>query len=265
MLRRSAAGLLALGLWPGAWRAEGENQGEDFSFIAVNDLHYIDEQCGAWLRTVVAKMKECSPKPELCLVSGDFTDHGTAGELLATREIFKELGVPILGVIGNHDWRAQNDRQPYEEVFPNRLNYRHDHRGWQFLGLDTTDGLKAKNTRIPEATLQWVDAELPKLDKQRPTVLISHFPLGAKVTNRPLNADELLDRFKEHNLRAAFCGHYHAFTEVMVRDAAITTNKCCSLKKNNHDKTREKGFFFCQAKAGKIERIFVETPLPAAP
>ena len=37
MLRASASSLLALGLWPGALRAEGESQGEDFSFIAVND------------------------------------------------------------------------------------------------------------------------------------------------------------------------------------------------------------------------------------
>jgi hypothetical protein len=262
MLRLSAGGLLALGLWPGALRAEGETQGEDFSFIAVNDTHYIDEKCGEWLQRAVAKMRECLPKPELCLMSGDYTDDGTGAELAAARDVFKGLGFPTYGVIGNHDWLRNDDRKPYEEVFPGRINYRFDHRNWQFLALDTTEGLKAGRTKISDDTLRWLDENLPAFDKKRPLILLSHFQLGPKINNRPLNADALLERLKEHNLRAAFCGHFHAFTESKLGEAIFTTNKCCSLKKGNHDATREKGFFFCQAKNGEIKRTFVEVPVP---
>jgi hypothetical protein len=263
MLRLSAGSLLALGLWPGVLRAEGEAQGEDFSFIAINDTHYIDEKCGAWLLTALAKMKEFAPKPELCLMSGDYTDHGTVAELAATRDLFKGLGIPTYGVIGNHDWLKQDDRKPYEQVFPDRLNYRFDHRGWQFMALDTTEGLKASQTKIADETLRWVDGALPKFDKKKPLILVSHFPLGPRTSNRPLNADALLERFQDYNLRAAFCGHFHGFTESKLGAAILTTDKCCSLKRGNHDGTRQKGFFFCQAKNGEIKRTFVEVPVPA--
>jgi 3',5'-cyclic AMP phosphodiesterase CpdA len=262
MLRVSAGSFLALGLWPGVLRAEGESQGEDFSFIAVNDTHYVDEKCGAWLQTAIAKMKACSPKPELCLMSGDFAEHGTVAELTAAREVFQALGFPAYGVIGNHDWLKNDDRKPYEEVFPNRINYRFDHRGWQFMALDTTEGLKAGRTRISDDTLRWVDANLPKFDKKKPLIVLSHFQLGPGINNRPLNTDTLLERFKDYNLRAVFCGHFHGFTESRRGEAVFTTDKCCSLKAKNHDGTTEKGFFFCQIKHGSIQRTFVEVPVP---
>lgn len=263
MLRLSAGSLLALGLWPGALRAADEGGAEEFSFLAVNDTHYIDQKCGAWLQTVIAQMKGSSPKPELCLMSGDFTDDGTAAQLGAAREIFGGLGLPVYGVIGNHDWAKGNRREAYDDLFPNRLNYTFEHRGWQFMGLDTTEGTKGGQTKIMPDTLRWVEDHLPKLDRKRPLILISHFPLGPNVTTRPQNADALLERFKDHNLRAAFCGHYHAFTERTVGATVLTTDRCCSLKKTNFDKSKEKGYFLCRIKAGQISRQFVEVAVPA--
>lgn len=263
MLRASAGTLLALGLWPGALRAEDAGRGEDFSFIAVNDTHYVDEKCDAWLQTAINRMKECLPKPELCLMSGDYAEHGTVAELSGARDVFNGLGIPTYGVIGNHDWFKNDDRKPYEEVFSNQINYQFDHRGWQFMALDTTAGLKAGGFKISDETLRWVDENLPKIDRKAPLILVSHFPLGPGVANRPLNADALLERFKDYNLRAAFCGHFHAFTEKKWGEAVLTTDKCCSLKARNHDGTKEKGFFHCRIKDGAIQRSFIEVPIPA--
>ena len=38
----------------------------------------------------------------------------------------------------------------------------------------------------------------------------------------------------------------------------LTTNQCCALKRTNHDKSPEKGYFLCHAKDGDISREFVE-------
>jgi 3',5'-cyclic AMP phosphodiesterase CpdA len=263
LLRLGAGSLLTLGLWPGALRAADEPSGEDFSFVAVNDPHFMDEKCGLWLQTAVAKMKACSPQPELCLMAGDYAENGTLAELAGARDAFKGLGIPVHGVIGNHDYQPNDDRKAYEEVFPNQINYQFDHRGWQFMALDTTEGLKANRTKISGETLRWVDEHLPKFDRKKPLVLLSHFQLGPGINNRPLNTDALLERFKEHNLRAAFCGHFHGFTESKLGEAVFTTNQCLSLKKPNHDRTKEKGFFHCQVKDGVIQRTFVEVPVPA--
>src|SRR5262249_1914383 len=92
MLGLSAASRLALGLWPGALRSEGENNAGEFSFIVVNDLHYVDEKCGKYFERVVAQMKAAPQKAELCLIVGDFADLGKADELAAVRDIFKTLG-----------------------------------------------------------------------------------------------------------------------------------------------------------------------------
>lgn len=69
---------------------------------------------------------------------------------------------------------------------------------------------------------------------------------------------DLLARFKPYNLQAVFCGHWHGFTKHQVGAAVLTTNRCCALKRNNHDNMKEKGYFLCTAAQGKITRDFIE-------
>ena len=46
-----------------------------------------------------------------------------------------------------------------------------------------------------------------------------------------------------------------------VGKTTMTTNRCCSHYRNNHDGTKEKGYFLCHAKDGKIERKFIEAKM----
>ncbi len=258
MLGWTAGGLLAAGLWPGALAAEGKGEPGDFSFLVVNDTHYLDRRCGPWLETAVRQMKGHAEKPEFCLLAGDLADGGKAEQLAAVRDLFTGLGVATYPVIGNHDYPSQDDRTSYEKLFPGRINYLFDHRGWYFLGVDSSDGMRWDGTAIAAATLRYLDETLPKLDRARPLVVFTHFPLGPGVKHRPTNADGVLERFKDHNLQAVFCGHFHGFTERRVAAAAVTTNRCCSFSRGNHDDSKEKGYFLCRAHAGKVERTFVE-------
>ncbi len=197
LLRWSAGSLLAAGLWPGALGADGKAGGEEFYFLVVNDLHYRDERCGKWLEGVIAKMKGHKQKIDFCLVLGDLAENGKPEELTAVRDLLKGLGKTTHVVIGNHEYRTQEDRKPFEELFPKRLNYSFEARGWQWLGLDTTQGRLARNTSIQAPTLRWLDDNLAKLDKKRPTLVFTHFPLALpSVMGCPKNADELLKRFQ---------------------------------------------------------------------
>lgn len=284
----SAGTLLALGLWPGVLRARDHRPSGSFRFIVINDTHYVDAECGHWLEGVVKQMKRHG-RIEFCLHAGDLTDNGRRADFGAVRDIFKGLGVPTHVVIGNHDYLnekfaatepkavpplrspkderqwvppvpppAGKDRRAFERCYPRRLNYRFEHDGWQFVGLDTSMGPLYDKVTIQPATLRWVDDHLPKLDQKRPLVIFTHFPLGPKGKYRPVNADALLERFKPYNLQAVFSGHWHGFTEEHVGATTFTTNKCCSLKRGNHDGTKEKGYFLCTASEGKIDRTFVE-------
>jgi hypothetical protein len=257
-IRNSAAATLALGLWPGCARFAANGRGGEFTFIEVNDSHFSSPKCPEFFERVTASIRSLTPKPELCLMVGDLVDHGTETELGAMRDVLRGLEMPFHPVIGNHDYGPQNDRSKWDAMFPAALNYYFEHRGWQFVALDSSEGSKYEKTKIQPDTLRWADDNVRKLNRKLPTILFTHFPLGPDTTYRPLNADELLERFEKLNLVAVFNGHYHGFTERKVRETVFTTSKCCSVARANHDKTTEKGYFFCRAKDGRIEREFIE-------
>ena len=254
--RMSAGALFALGLWPGALRAAEGGGGRNFRFIVVNDTHCQSDECGDYLSALARRMKE--EKPEFVLHAGDVTDKGEKKYCGLIKEAFGGISCPWYPVIGNHDYLTQTDRKDYTEAFPERINYHLAENGWQFVGLDSSDGLRYEKTEIQPATFEWLKDSLPRLDKKKPTVVFTHFPMGDGVKYRPANTDALLERFLDFNLQAVFCGHYHSFTEKLAKAVSITTNKCCSLKRGNHDGTKEKGFFVCEAREGKLTRTFVE-------
>jgi hypothetical protein len=49
LIHTSLSSLLAAGLWPGALSAGDPDTGS-FQFVAVNDLHYLNEKCGPWFQ-----------------------------------------------------------------------------------------------------------------------------------------------------------------------------------------------------------------------
>jgi hypothetical protein len=259
--RLGAGALLAAGLWPGALTARagsGENGG--FRFITANDLHCTSPQCGIWLEQVVRQMK--GEGAELCLLCGDLTDRGEREHMGTVRKVFRGLGVPAYTVPGNHDWITPTSRRSYERVFPGRLNYWFEHRGWQFVGLDTTEGQRWQETRIQPATLRWLDRNLRRLDPRKPTVLFTHFPLGEAVSYRPLNAEALLNRFAAFNLRGVCGGHWHGYTVSCRATATVITGPCCALRRDNHDRSTAKGYLVYEAREGVLTHRFVPCRVP---
>ena len=256
-LRLSAGALLSLGVWPGRLRGADAPANDDFTFIAVNDLHALQEACRPWFDEVVCQMKASAPTAEFCLLGGDLAESGAPAQLTLIKESFSALGIPCHAVVGNHDYQSAIDRSAYQQIFPEQINYFFTHRGWQIIGLDSSQGTRARETRISANTLAWLDQNLSKLDLRRPTScsLISLWALGLGPA---LNADDLLQRCYGLNLQAVFCGHFHGFTERKFGHSTITTDKCCSRVRPNHDGPPEKGWFVCQAVNGEIKRRFVE-------
>ena len=255
LLRSAAPGLLlSLGIWPGR-RTTAVEGGNTFRFVQVNDTHCHTPACATWLKRVAARMIE--NRPEFILLCGDLTQDGVEPRMKEVRDAFATTGVPVHAVPGNHDYIAQEDRSAYDRVFPGQLNYGFDHGGWHFVGLDTTEGLKFTGTTIAAPTLEWAAAHARETDPAVPLVLFTHFPLGAGMPNRPLNADALLAPFLQHNLQAVFGGHYHGFTETNERGVSYTTNRCCAISRNNHDGSLDKGYFLCTAGPRGLYRAFV--------
>jgi len=256
LTRITKLGLVAGALGPVAFDSLAAGKKSDFKFIVVNDTHYMSDECGVYLTGLVKQLN--AEKPALVLHAGDVTDKGELAHLKAARHIFKGLDCDFHAVPGNHDWLTPTDRKPYLDTFSKQLNYTFNHAGWQFIGLDTTEAQKFEQTTIQPETFTALDNILGHLKRDRPTILFTHFPLCENVKMRPLNGEELLTKFKGWNLHAVFNGHYHAFTECQRDNAPITTNRCCALKRNNHDGTKEKGYFVCDVVDGNLTRRFVE-------
>jgi predicted phosphodiesterase len=257
MLRLSAGTLLTMGLWPGRLRA-ADAATAPLTFVVVNDFHYAEDACAPFFEGLVRKINAVD-KAAFVLIAGDLLDTGTAGAAHALHDILRGLTVPYYVTAGNHDSATQTDRSGFDAVFGGPLNRTFDANGWQFVGLDTSDGTKVEKFDCRKETIDFA-ATLPgKLDKSKPTFVYTHFPLGPDVRYRLQNADLLLEPFKQLNVAAVFNGHYHALTErKILNDVMVTTNRCCSRKRANHDNTREKGFFVIAAADGKYTRTFVE-------
>ncbi|MEZ6140426.1 MAG: metallophosphoesterase [Zavarzinella sp.] len=256
MLQWSSSALLLNQFWPG-WANSQEKAPAEFSFIVVNDLHFQTEKCPTFFARVMKQMNDQIEKPRFVLVAGDLAQDGTEKELSGIKESLKKLQMPYFVTPGNHDYTPKNDRTIYEKLFPKSLNYYFEEGGITWLIIDSTEGTKYNNTTINKDTLVWLDATLPKLDKTKPMVLLTHFPLAAKVTYCPKNAEEVLKRFRDYPLRAVFSGHFHGTTENESGGVLLSTNVCCAISRNNHNSQKEKGYLLVTVKNGKLKKKFV--------
>lgn len=267
--RREALGrlaaLLAAGLWPGALRALAAGvRAEEFTFVAANDFHHFEAACDPWF-TALFRQIAAHEGVEFCLGLGDLAHRGAPESIRTVDRLAREAGLKFHTTPGNHDNDLEESTAIFDRVLPGRINYLFEHRGWQFVAIDSTEGKKGSKTQVQPATLAWLDAELPKLDRAKPLVLATHFPLASSTPQCPLNAEEVLARFTDHNLRLVLGGHRHSRTEVMRGDYALVTNVCCSRVAANHDGTKTKGYWLCRTQTdGKVRRDFVEFTGPVA-
>lgn len=259
------AALLAAGLWPGARRAQAAGgRAGVFTFAVANDFHHFEEACDPWF---AALFRQVAGHRDVvfCLGLGDLAHQGAPDSIAAVVRHAQEAGLRFYATPGNHDNDLEENTALYERVVPGRLNYTFAHKGWQFVVIDSTEGKKWGQTQVQPVTLAWLDAELPKLDRAKPLVLATHFPLASSTPLCPLNAEEVLARFVDHNLRLVVGGHHHGRTEVARGDYALVTNACCSRVAGNHDDTKAKGYWLCRAQAdGAVRREFVEFTGPEA-
>ncbi|HVT80906.1 MAG TPA: metallophosphoesterase [Phycisphaerae bacterium] len=246
-----------------------------FTFAVLNDLHYMTPEDRPWLDRLVRQVNAV-PELELVLVLGDLAEDGSRSELEAARQILTGLSVPWYVVPGNHDGPPNRPigsgvagLRDYESLFPKRRNYSFTHKGWQFIGLDTTNGSGYQLLPIPEDTKGFARDAAAALDRKAPTILFTHMPLDPAVRFSSADGFDLLRILAPLNLRIVFSGHFHGLTEAIApppnpQHLKLLTNRCCSRTRELHDGSTKRGFFQCRASADQTVAYSFAELLPIA-
>lgn len=222
MQRRDFLALTALGggavfassLAGCATRADGA----DFYFVQLSDTHWgyqgaANPDAAVTLRKAVAAVNALPTPPEFVVFTGDLT-HTTDDpaerrrRLAEFKTIAADLQVKTVRFMpGEHD--ASLDRgAAYKEHFGETF-YAFDHKGVHFIAVDNVSDPGAK---IGDEQLAWLRADLARLDKQAPIVVLTHrplFDLAPKwdwATRDGAQALELLMPFANVTV---FYGHIH--------------------------------------------------------
>lgn len=74
---------------------------------AVGDIH-LGEDCEGLLRPAFDTVADCA---DLLLLAGDLTRHGTVAEAQVVAGEVEGLAVPVVGVLGNHDYHSDRETE----------------------------------------------------------------------------------------------------------------------------------------------------------
>ena len=202
----------------GCANAPGGAVQDDFYFVQLSDVHWgfqgpPNPDASGTLRKAVAAVNALDKPPEFVVFTGDLT-HTTDDpverrrRLAEFKSIVADLKVKTVRFMpGEHD--ASLDRgAAYKEYFGETF-YTFDHKGVHFIAIDNVSDPGAK---IGDEQLGWLRADLAKLDRQAPIVVLTHrplFDLAPKwdwATRDGAQAVELLMPFANVTV---FYGHIH--------------------------------------------------------
>lgn len=246
MNRREFIGFGAAALAGGAWVSTGRANAPDSTgrlrILFFTDLHARDEG-DVPARMMATALRIAAADADVIIGGGDLVHGGFGarpGEMAArfalARKFVDEIGRPVVLIPGNHDFvgARPDDGGPPEadplQLFRETFGVTSLHATWEVNGyrifrlqsVVPVDESWRYEGRISDDQLQWLDDELSRISTTQPLILCTHIPMQTtfkQVQESPLaalppnlvvaNAQSLLDRFANHNLRLVLQGHLH--------------------------------------------------------
>ena len=192
---------------------------QDFYFVQLSDTHIgfsdptINPDADGTLSKAVAAVNALPEAPDFVVFTGDLT-HSTDDpverrkRLTQFRDIAAGLKVKDVKFMpGEHD--ASLDRgKAFGESF-GATHYTFDHKGLHFIALDNVSDPAAL---IGDAQLQWLAADLAKLDRRQPIVVLTHRPLFELYPEwdwATRDGQKAIDLLSPFEYVTVFYGHIH--------------------------------------------------------
>ncbi|HEX5535282.1 MAG TPA: metallophosphoesterase [Actinomycetales bacterium] len=77
------------------------------SVAAVGDVHLAPDIAGRHREG----LKDVAERADVLLLAGDLTQHGTLDEAAVVADEYRDLGVPVVTVLGNHDYHSDREQE----------------------------------------------------------------------------------------------------------------------------------------------------------
>ncbi len=190
----------------------------DFYFVQLSDTHWgyageANPDAANTLKKAVAAVNALSVPPEFIMFTGDLT-HTTDDpkerrrRLAEFKEIVSDLKVKQVRFMpGEHD-ASLDSGSAYKEFFGDTY-YSFDHKGIHFA---VVDNVSDPGSRIGDAGLDWLKADLAKQKKNAPIVVFTHrplFDLAPKWDWATRDGDKALAILMPYEHVTVFYGHIH--------------------------------------------------------
>jgi Icc-related predicted phosphoesterase len=196
---------------------------------AMSDVHYSRTSAGA-LQAVFQQVTESA---DVLVICGDFTDYGLAEEAhLLAKDLTSGLKIPAVGVLGNHDFEAGQEREIANILTEAGVRMldgdTHEIHGVGFAGVRGFCGGFGRGAlgawgepitkQFVHEALQEVlklESALARLKTAHRIALIHYAPVRDTVEGEPLEIYPFLgsSRFEEpltrYSVSAVFHGHAH--------------------------------------------------------
>lgn len=201
---------------------------------AVGDIHVKENHAGKWQ----AYFHELGSQADVLLLCGDLTDTGRPEEAAVLAEELKACQVPVVGVLGNHDYESGQERAVIEIIKEGMHLLDGDAVVIKNVGFAGIKGFaggfnryrmpaygEARNKEFVQEVIQEankLDRALQQLGEEygliKKVAVLHYAPVEETVMGEPvqihafLGSSYLAEPLEKHKVQVAFHGHAHAGT-----------------------------------------------------
>ncbi|MDR3118461.1 MAG: PQQ-binding-like beta-propeller repeat protein [Mediterranea sp.] len=176
-----------------------------FRFALITDLHITKtEPAVEDLQKAVSQIN-ATGNLDFVLVTGDITEEGDRESLKKAKAILDQLKPSYHIIPGNHEttW-SESGMTAFGDIFGSE-RFRFEHKGFLFLGFNTGPFIRMADGHVAPQDISWLKEELESYGKEKPVVIVTHYPLNEDVDNWY----DVTGAIRPYNIRVVVGGHYH--------------------------------------------------------
>ncbi len=281
---------ILVGCSKGVNKDSSENKYQ-FSFVFLTDIHLQPEKKAIeGFNQAIDTVNKLNP--DFVITGGDLV-MDVLGQDFERSEMLYDLyqksqqrfNMPVYNTMGNHEifgiYKESGIRKDHpeygEKMFENRIGKRHysfNHKGWHFIILDGIEdtGESSYIGKIDSVQVEWIKADLEKLKPETPIVVSVHIPFitsymqilygSLEPNNESLvitNAKEVLDLFKDYNLKLVLQGHLHFLEDIYAQGTHFVTGGAVSSRWwQGKEHGMEEGFLLVKVNGDDFEWEYVD-------